>query len=314
MKRLIGVAVIFCGVQAENLFTEHSSLYYGTYSDTFVQRWGIQERTHFSYDPRLEAFPTDPERVAIFDPAAVKEGDIIFVRDVSAFMKVLHPQIKSHYIMVTAGDYKDAMKSQFLTYLDEELIIAWFCVHPCPRSHPKYHWLPLGIFQQREFYTKRRQLNKLFSLWRTAPKEKLLYCNFGLRTHSKPERDEIYDRFSKADFCTIGPKVPFLEYMKVMSEFKFTLSPRGVAPDTYRTWEALLVGCIPVLESCYLDELYADLPVLIVDDWSKVTRDFLEEEYKKIIAKKYNIEKLYMEYWWNKIETVRTQFLSQFNT
>ncbi len=71
----------------------------------------------------------------------------------------------------------------------------------------------------------------------------------------------------------------------------------------------MLVGCIPVLHSCYLDDLYADLPVLFVDSWEQVTPEFLNEKYVEITSKKYNIEKLYMEYWWKKIEQVRDEYL-----
>lgn len=224
-------------------------------------------------------------------------------------MEKLHPRIKQQYIMLTAGDYKDRMQSEFIDFLDDDKIIAWFCVHPIERKHPKYHWLPLGIFQADEFDKKKGELNKLFTLWRTMPKPRLLSCNFGLRPKFKPERNIIFDVFEHADFCYKCERKPFLEYMREMSEFKFTLSPRGLGPDCYRTWEAMLVGCIPVLHKCYLDDLYSDLPVLFVDRWEEVTPEFLEQKYKEITSKKYNIEKLFMEYWWKKIEKLRDDFL-----
>lgn len=288
---------------------ENTTLFYGTRSSTFVSRWGIQEICDHSFDPRVEAFPTNPDGVATFNPADVKRGDIIFVRDVCTFMKELHPHIRNSYIMVTAGDYKDAMYEEFIDFLDDEKIVAWFCVHPCPRVHPKFHALPLGIYQSREFYEKRGELAELFTLWRSTPKKKLLCLNFGLRPKFKPERDDIFAVFEHVDFCFKSKKSPFLEYMQEMSRFKFILSPRGLAPDTYRTWEAMLVGCIPILHTCYLDYLYADLPVLIVQDWTEITPEFLEKKYKEIISKQYNIEKLFMEYWWGKIEHIRKAFL-----
>ncbi len=153
---------------------EQSDLYVGTYSDNFVHRWGIQSIAQHSFDPRLEAFPTDSDAIASFDPASVKKGDIIFVRDVCRFMQELHPAIEQPYVMITAGDYKDRMEPEFIDFLDDDMIIAWFCVHPCNRKHPKYHWLPLGIFQDSEFDRKKTNINKLFTLWRKTPKDKLL--------------------------------------------------------------------------------------------------------------------------------------------
>ena len=45
-----------------------------------------------------------------------------------------------------------------------------------------------------------------------------------------------------------------------MAKAKFALSPGGTGPDTYRTWEALLVGTIPIVKTSQLDNLYSDLP------------------------------------------------------
>lgn len=97
--------------------------------------------------------------------------------------------------------------------------------------------------------------------------------------------------------------------MKEMSDFKFTLSPRGYGPDSYRNYEAMLVGSIPIVHTSQLDPLYADLPVVIVQDWEEINEEFLEQKYKEFTAKKFNIEKLFMEYWWKKIESVRQEFL-----
>jgi hypothetical protein len=49
------------------------------------------------------------------------------------------------------------------------------------------------------------------------------------------------------------------------------ISPHGNALDCYRTWEALLMGCIPIVKRSPIDYLYADLPVAIVDEWSQIT-------------------------------------------
>ena len=103
-----------------------------------------------------------------------------------------------------------------------------------------------------------------------------------------------------------------IEYMKEMAYFKFTLSPRGYGPDSYRNWEALLVGSIPIVSSSHLDPLYADLPVLIIHDWREITQEFLEKKYEEMKAKKFNIEKLFMEYWRKKIESIREEFLSRY--
>ena len=91
-----------------------------------------------------------------------------------------------------------------------------------------------------------------------------------------------------------------------MSKYKFILSPPGAGEDTHRTWEALSVGCIPIVKSSLLNILYEDLPVVIVDDWDVITKEFLETEYKKFqekkLQKRYKLEKFKMSYWLNKFK------------
>lgn len=86
----------------------------------------------------------------------------------------------------------------------------------------------------------------------------------------------------------------------------FVASPRGNGIDTIRTWEALMLGCIVIVrrlpDAPVIEELYADLPVVIVDRWSDVTIDFLTHILSEYSRRTFNYEKLTMQYWINKIE------------
>jgi len=82
---------------------------------------------------------------------------------------------------------------------------------------------------------------------------------------------------------------------------KFIVSPRGNGIDCCRVWESLYLETIPVLKTSSLDSLYEDLPVLIVQNWTDVTREFLEKKYIEMSSKKYKKEKLHVDYWSNLI-------------
>ena len=110
-------------------------------------------------------------------------------------------------------------------------------------------------------------------------------------------------------YCKRGARQPFKDYLKEMAQSKFAFSPRGLASDCYRNWEALLVGTIPIIRSSEIDPLFEDLPVLIVNSWDEVTQEFLERKYVQITSRKYDIKRLYMDYWLAKIEAVRQEFL-----
>jgi hypothetical protein len=89
-----------------------------------------------------------------------------------------------------------------------------------------------------------------------------------------------------------------------MVKYKFVLSPPGNGIDCHRTYEAIALGCIPIVKSSPLDPLYEGLPVIIVQDWSEVTRELLEKEYP------YNMdiysEKMYLQYWIDKINSFKS--------
>ena len=295
------------------IYEERSPLFHGTYTENFVIRWGFQNACNHIFDQRTMGLK-NPQLVT-FDPTHVQPGDIILVRNVPKFFATLHKEIRCPYIIVSVGYYFDRMHEKFLEFLDDEKVIAWYGVHPCTKSHPKFHAIPLGILQRSEHYEKRNELTQLFAQLRQQPREKLLHMNFTTRTRPpfKGDRNQVITLFENRPFCHKASHRPFIGYMKEMAEYKFTLSPRGTAPDTYRTWEALLAGTIPIVKTSHLDELYPNLPVLIIQDWEQVTEEFLELKYQEMLHKKCDIEKLFMEYWLKKIHTTQEVFLRTYH-
>lgn len=69
--------------------------------------------------------------------------------------------------------------------------------------------------------------------------------------------------------------------------------------DCHRTWEALLLGCIPVLRRLNpaFDKMFVDLPVLMVDQWTDITEDLLRKTVTEFKTRRFNMEKLTLRYW-----------------
>ena len=87
------------------------------------------------------------------------------------------------------------------------------------------------------------------------------------------------------------------ETWKLQSQYQFVLSPHGAGLDCHRTWEALLLGCIPIVKKAKLNDLFVDLPVITVEDWSEINSAFLKKIAEEIALKNINQEKLFMRYW-----------------
>ena len=101
-------------------------------------------------------------------------------------------------------------------------------------------------------------------------------------------------------------KTSWNEYMNDMKKYRFCLDPPGRGIATYRTFESIIVGTIPIVfDSILIRELFHDLPVIIISNFSQINRTFLDEEYERIISRiDYNFDKLKLDYWINYIRSV----------
>lgn len=91
---------------------------------------------------------------------------------------------------------------------------------------------------------------------------------------------------------------------------RFVLCPSGLGFDTYRLWETLLIGSIPIVESnAGFDRTYSNLPVLVVRNFGDVTPQLLRRAYPCFVrhAHLYNYRHLTESYWLDLVFTaVRT--------
>ena len=194
-----------------------------------------------------------------------------------------------------------------------------------PFFHDKLFGLPIGLNKDRHDASIEKALST-YDL--TEKSDKLLCVQFS--TSTDKQRSTIRDKaqnewnsfcdtipyvnpiksFSKHSYADGRIDVPVSDPQcyKIMSKYAFVLSPRGAGEDTHRTWEALYVGCIPIVLSSSLDELYQDLPVVVVNNWDEITKDFLEEKIIEHKSRKeknqYCMEKLCFDYWVNRMETI----------
>ena len=92
-------------------------------------------------------------------------------------------------------------------------------------------------------------------------------------------------------------------------DFAFVICPHGGGLDCHRNWEALCLGCIPIVKTSAIDNLYKGLPVLIVNDWNIIDNNLLNKtinDYKKKFENnEFNMEKIKLSYWNNLINSYK---------
>jgi hypothetical protein len=91
----------------------------------------------------------------------------------------------------------------------------------------------------------------------------------------------------------------------LMSKYAFVLSPFGNGMDCHRTWEALCLGCIPIVCAPNFTKLFEELPVLNVNDWKEVTEELLKATIIKFKNSTFNLDKLLLSSWVNQIKNMK---------
>ena len=185
--------------------------------------------------------------------------------------------------------------------LESPFIVKWFAQN-CLMNHPKLVHMPIG-FDYHTFSNQKSPLDQEADLKTLIKNAKpfherplKIYSTFHFNIH-RGDREDAY--------CEIPTKLIYYEpklinrdqTWKTQIEYAFVASPYGNGPDCHRTWEALALGCIPIVKSSKMDPLFKDLPVLLVKNWSDITQKLLESTIETFKNTKFSFEKLTLNYW-----------------
>lgn len=234
--------------------------------------------------------------------------------------------IKSPFILVTGNsDNENYIKNfdnyeQFEKFVSNDKIIHWFCQNSTV-PHPKITNLPIGVAYNQDWmgnYYKDNLLDLplkqeeiLIQIKKESnpfqKRKNKCYINFKV-AKSSPYK---YDREEALEF--IPDEISFkekdeqnrYECWKNQTDYAFVVSPFGVGLDCLRTWEALILGCIPIVRSSGIDKVFDDLPVLIIKDWKEVTQELLDKTIDDFGKRDFNYEKLKLQYWKDKIDSYK---------
>jgi len=173
-------------------------------------------------------------------------------------------------------------------------------------EHPVIKFFPLGRdFRNQGYYHHSKIDNK--------ERDILCYCNFALRTHR--DRQIIYQLIKNKRFMTFEKVGKYIdenvkrlsvpEFYDRLNRSKFVLCPRGYNLDTYRFYDSLHCGAIPIVVRLPFHRHFRNLPVLFLNsiaDFASLTEEFLERKYQELSKKKKNYYKqLDLDFWMRKV-------------
>jgi hypothetical protein len=207
-------------------------------------------------------------------------------------------RFRRHRFVVVYG--KSYLPPPALESLPEN-VTHLFATNPSS-ADPRTPYLPLG----RDF----RSRHLFDQIGPSAEKSILLYGNFSTDTHAV--RIDLARRVAQLPFAQCDHMGKFLNYSLSREAFfqkvaasKFVLCPRGMGIESYRMWDTLALGAIPIVirEAPFHDQL-ADLPILFLkrpEEVSELSAHVLETLYAEMRAKQWNFEKLKFDFWLDRI-------------
>jgi hypothetical protein len=205
----------------------------------------------------------------------------------------------------------------FEKLLNNEKIIHFYAQN-CIYKNPKITNLPIGL----DYHTMSKyniywgnikspieQENELLEIQKIMKpfyeRQVKIYsnCHFFVNTKFGYDRTDALNNISKEILFLEPNQVDRKTSWNKQINYSFVLSPHGNGLDCHRTWEALVLGCIPIVKKSLIDDLYKDLPVLIVDDWSEINMDLLVNIIKQFKNINFNYKKIELKYWIDNMKT-----------
>jgi len=245
----------------------------------------------------------------------IKQPDYICITGYTQILSFIFTniidKIKNPIILITIeSDVIDFKKE----YLSHTKLKHWFSWNKSIK-HPKLTCIPIGLNEDRHMDAMNNTINEHEE---NLKEKKLLLVNFNPATNN--ERRKFFDYARKNwDFADILPHTHFpceksyfkksliegqikievtsKDFYKELREYKFALSPAGAGIDCHRTWECLYLGVIPIVRKSEINEIYKNLPILVVDDWKDINEEMLQINYKKIKSINKPNQRAYLDFW-----------------
>ena len=258
-----------------------------------------------------------------------KAGGSIYVCSdaLKAFAEEFLPLIRDPFVLVS-GDSDAPINDSLLAdpsinaLVSSKLLLKWYAQN-LSAHHPSLFSLPIGL----DYHTMWEkpghwgltavspisQENSLINILAASPEfnQRYLaaYCNWHFAI-GRGDRRECFEKIDRS-VCLFETNVVTRNSSWLrQAERMFVVSPEGAGMDCHRTWEALLLGCIPIVKRNPISNLFADLPIIVVDDWAEANRDTMFEYVRTLADRRFDFSPLFRDYWMRKVAGSVTPILN----
>ena len=227
----------------------------------------------------------------------LKENDVIFCH--TEVVELLFESLKSinnlHNLKLITHQSDRTITKKLFTK-KPSCISHWYSVNVA-YENPQLTPIPLGINDFTFFDYMNEEILKNYFYKEKTSGEKIekLYVNFNFNTNRR-ERSNLFEFFNKKTWAVVEyPHKDPKKYYENIQKYKFVLCPWGNGYDTYRFWESLYLGSIPITKNHKAYKNFEDLPAVFINNYKTIDIQSLDKK-KNLVEEKLNIK-----YWLNLI-------------
>lgn len=247
------------------------------------------------------------DEISQIDYSAVEKNDIVFIKTdyLDEFLNNEINKIKNYFILITHNsDYPITKKH---TELLGNKNIKWFAQNLSFDASKDLRFEPLPIGLENRSFLKHGKI-KNFDIFIPDKNKKnnKIYCSFNTLTNKK--RIDVLNCVKENKLTDIENFSNHRNYIKKLSNYKFSICPIGNGLDTHRFWESISVHTLPIVENSEFIQNFNKLgvPMLILENWNDIENineatliNIYEDNYKKFNTENF----LSIEFWINKIKS-----------
>ena len=288
------------------------------FNTKFVNKYGIA----FECDYYPDIFISDLKEINFKDYSNISSGSLVYVISsaLRSWFKEIYPILLEEnkvVILVTGDSVENAPLGalginieEFQKLRDEGIIYHWFCQN-CDVVFEDYVTpIPLGIdyhtLHRKNFWGEKKtdfiyqdiNLNLISrKRFNDFNKRKVkLICDIHLnKGNFNKERQIAYRQSLKIkNALFINKPISRSNFWRIMRNSQYIISPRGRGFDCHRTWEALVLGVVPIIKTSVNDILFKEMPVLVVDSFEDISDNLLD---RNNTFAQCNLKKISLDYW-----------------
>ena len=218
------------------------------------------------------------------------------------FEQVLTQQDNSVTLILGNSDKNHDMTLE--RFLDKGVVKQIFAQNLTASRHSSIYPLPIGL--ENAWHCRNGVPKDFIESRKDSNPGRIFRIMWTFNSETNPEvRSEASLFLSSNSFAdSLGYLTP-RSHRAALATYGFVASPPGNGLDTHRTWEAMYLGCIPIVLRSQMTEVFQGLglPLWIVDsygDLESYDARNLEEKYRDLSVG-FQSPALWLDYWASRI-------------